>query len=153
MRRSRQHRALSVSLIALALAALGAGCGGGGPAELAIASMSKSEFTDRVEAICADGRREALRYQPNSTDEAEEAVAAVIEESVLPAITQAIDEIYALGAPTKEKKQAEAMLVSMEEAVERTEELKVPTVEEIEQLFAPSGRLARKAGLFSCAYG
>jgi hypothetical protein len=150
-------------IFALALVALGVlvwgGCGGGGPS-LATSSMTDAAFAGRVEAICARGRERSLRFEPPPDAQAErdplderKALTAAIEATLLPALQEAIDEIYALGAPPQEKEQTEEFLEAMQQGVDEGEALEVPSVEEIEDSLARSGQLARKAGLESCIYG
>ncbi len=154
MKQLRPHNSLLAVLIALATVGAGVGCGGSDARELSTTSMTKAEFADQVEAICSRGRREALRYRSVSEGELQgDALIATIQDTLLPSIAEAIEEIYELGAPADEMEQTETLLVAMQRGVDRGEGLESPTVEKIEDLFAPSGRLARKAGLVSCIYG
>jgi len=159
MRQPTFTRPLVLILIALGVAAAGGGCGASedAPAStpaLAASSLNRAEFAERAEAICSRGRREAIRFQPAGTDESKrDALTNDIEGTLLPSIDGAIGKLYALGAPAEEREQVEALLLAMREAVDTAEGLEPPTVEGIEDLFARSGKLARRAGLFSCAYG
>ena len=117
-------------------------------------SITKAEYSDRLEEICARGRLQGLRFQPPADGQTErDALTEAIESNLLPAIQTVTDEIYAVGAPDAARQQTEAMLVAMQEAVDEAEELETPTLTKVEEFLARSGGLARKAGLESCIYG
>lgn len=149
-------RLLVPLLVTVGIAVTATGCGSDGAARtVAASSLTRAEFAKRAEAICARGRLRGLRYGgPRGARQSErDALAERIEVALLPAIQRAIDEIYALGAPLGEEDRVEALLIALQEAVGAGKELRVPSFERLEQLFAKSGRLARKEGLDSCAYG
>jgi hypothetical protein len=145
---------IALALVLLAVSVAGAiGCGNDEPT-VATASMTKSAFVSKVDGICAHGRLRALHFEPSSVHESErDAVTAAIEGTLLPSIQEVIDSIYALGAPAGEEASTEALLVSMQGAVDEAEGRDTPTLAGVENLLAPSGRLACKAGLRSCIYG
>jgi len=154
MKRPTSHHLPALALITLAVSVALTGCGGGETTALATSSMSKAEFVKRVEAICAQARSEAIRYRPAGKGESQpEALAKAIEDTLLPAIGKAVDDLYALGAPAAEKEQTEAFLSALRQGVEEGEGLSTPALEKVEELLAPSGRLARRAGFLSCVYG
>lgn len=146
---------IALALVVLAIAAVGAlGCGGGEEPTVPTSSMTKAAFVSKVDGICARGRLRGLRFEPASDHESErDAVTAAIEGTLLPSIQEVIDAIYALGAPPAEQASTEVLLSSMQQAVDKAEGLDTPTMESVENLLAPSGRPARKAGLRSCIYG
>lgn len=146
---------LALALIALGVIAL-PGCGedSEGSEAVTTSSITKAEYTDRLEEICARGRLQGLRFQPPEDGQTErDALTEAIESTLLPAIQTVTEEIYAVGAPSTAKQQTEAMLAAMQEAVDEAEELETPTLTKIEELLGRSGSLARKAGLESCIYG
>lgn len=146
---------LVLALIALGVIAL-PGCGedSEGSETLTTSSITKAEYTDRLEEICARGRLQGLRFQPPGDGQSErDALTEAIDSTLLPAIQTVTDEIYAVGAPSAAKKQTEAMLVAIQEAVDEAEEIESPTLAKVEELLGRSGSLARKAGLESCIYG
>lgn len=147
---TRQATVLALAAIWIAGAV---GCGDDAPT-VAASSLSPSEFVAEAEEICARGRLQGLRFQPPEDGESEqEALFAAIDNALLPSLQGVIDEMYELGAPHGNEARIEALLIAMQKAVDEGEALDRPTVEKMENLLAPSGRLARKAGLESCIYG
>ena len=138
------------------LCTMAIGCGGGAKAErtLPVSSLSEAKFVERADAICAEGRERGLRYQPSlPSGQTGAAIAEAIDISVLPALRQAADALYRLGAPAGRHGKVEAFLASFEEALGKVEDLEVPSFERLEPLLGPSGDLALRAGLESCGYG
>lgn len=152
------HRRSLVLLLALSSTALAAGCGGGDSANSAPTvatspSTNSAEFAKRVDAICARGRLQGLRYQPPSDGQSEqEAMPQEIETTLLPAIQDTIDRIAAAGSPAGGKSQVQALVNSLQQAVNAAEELDEPNFKRIEHLLAPSGRLAHRDGFEACVY-
>jgi len=149
---------LLVSLLLVAcIAAAWAGCGGGGsdPAQaVTTSSLTKAQFVKQAEAICTQGRLRALQYAPSDDTEQSErdAFTESMQDTLLPALQEVVDEIYELGAPRGEEAQVEALLVSLQKGIDSTEELEQPTFISLEQRLAHAGKLAKKAGLESCVY-
>lgn len=150
-------RLSSKQTLALVLLAFGVlvwvGCGEAART-VSTSSLTKAEFVNHVEAICARGRLRGLHFQPAGEGQSErDAITEAIDTTLLPAIQGVIDQIYALGAPRKKRAQTEALLTALQQAVDKGEALDIPTVQGVEGLLARPGRLARKAGLQSCVYG
>lgn len=142
------------AVIAIALAVTLTACDSGDSRTVPTSSMSEAEFDKRVETICAKGRRHALRFRPAAVDEPKrDAIDEAIDTTLLPAMQDVVDEIYELGAPPAQKRQTEALLVALQQAVGEGEDLSPATMERVEALFTPSAKLARKAGLEACVYG
>jgi hypothetical protein len=139
---------------AAVVAALFIGCGGQEDRTVSATSLTEAAYTKRANVICAQGRLRALRYQPSPAGEqtGEEASKA-IENSVLPAIQEVVDELYELGAPSDQKGQIEAFLAAFQRGVDESEDLEVPTFDRLSRVLAPSGERARQAGLQDCIYG
>ena len=150
-------RRLPVGLLAvLCAAAIGVGCGGGGEEErtLPVSSLSGAKFVERADAICARGRERALRYQPSLPGGRTGAsIAEAIDASVLPALRQVVDRIYALGVARSEHRQVEVFLTTLTDALDRAEGLEVPSFERLEPLLRRPGTLARRLSLEDCVYG
>lgn len=143
---------VAILAAAVAIAAAG-GCGGGGRT-VAASSMSAAEYARRADAICAKGRLRGLRYQPGlAAGQTNKAASAAIEASVLPAVREVVDRLYALGAPSGRKAGIEAFLAAFQQAVDEGEQMEVPTFERLERVLAKPGGLAVKNGLTACAYG
>jgi len=147
------RRVLALGLVGAGLAFF-AGCGGGGDRTVPASSLSKAAYAKRADEICAKGRLRALRYQPSpGGGQTAEAAHQAIEASVLPAIQEVVDELYELGAPGGQKGQIEAFLAAFQEDVDAGEALATPTFNRLQRTMAPSGKLARGAGLQDCVYG
>jgi hypothetical protein len=139
-------------LAASGAAAIIAGCGSERP--VPVSSLSRAQFIERADAICAEGRRRGLRYRPSLADgETGAAAARAIEVALLPAIGQVVDDLYAIGAPAAQRERMEAFLSELQRAVSEAESFEVPTFERLDRAFASSGKLALELGLRSCAYG
>jgi hypothetical protein len=145
-------RRLAVAL--LAAVAIGAvGCGSGEDPTVSVTSVSKAEFTRQAEVICARGRSLGLRYHPPAKgQDEEEALTEAIESNLLPALQETIDELYALGVPQGQAAQTEALLTALQDAVDEAPELETLSLENLVELLARPGKLAREAGLESCIY-
>ncbi|HSR95400.1 MAG TPA: hypothetical protein VLK56_11095 [Solirubrobacterales bacterium] len=118
------------------------------------ATMSRAEFVNRVEAICSRGRLRGLRFQPTPKGTSESAaMAQAIESTLLPSLQGVVDQVYALGAPAAEKAQTEAFLDALQHAVTGAEELDQLTLEALEGLLGPAGKIAQRDGLQTCIFG
>jgi hypothetical protein len=145
-------QALTLTLVAFGITG-GVGCGDDA-LTVPTSTMTRGEFVSQVEGICARGRRRSLRFEPSRDAQSErDALTAAINDTLLPSMQNVIDEIYALGAPRGEETRTEALLVALQKGVDEAKALDAPTLESVEDLLAPSGKLARKAGLQSCIYG
>lgn len=146
---------LALLSITTGLAVFFAGCGGGQDRTVSISSLSKAEYVQRADAICAKGRARALRYQPSLGREGRtaEALHKAIEAIILPAIQEVVDDLYELGAPQGEKGHTEAFLAAFQQGVDDGENLEVPTFGRLQRVLAPSGEKALKMGLQDCVYG
>jgi hypothetical protein len=147
-------RALFFACGALALAALFAGCGGSDDTS---SSLSKAEFVKKGNAICTAGNKEIEEgfeafakehdlssKQPPSKAESKEAAETIL----LPAIKKQVEKIRALGPPDDE---ADEVLDSAEESIEKGEEDPVALIEEeAVPMFAATNKKARAYGLTVC---
>lgn len=144
-----------VALIALlALAGLIAGCGGGGDSTtVTTSSLSKAAFVKKANAICEEGRSQALAYKPASEKGSEkQVVTATIHEGILPAIQEAMEEVRELGAPEGDEAKVEAIIVGNEEMVERAKGKSYKYLAEMEEDFLPIAEKARSYGIDGCGY-
>jgi hypothetical protein len=146
-----RKRIIATLVGALAIA-LVVGCGGGDDS----ASLTKDEFIEQADAICANGDKaitadfkdfaeeKGIKGAPNKAQQ-EEAIAEV----VAPAVQEQADGIRALAAPEGDEKQIEAMLAAVEEGVEDLEENPRQLTEGKNPL-AKGSKLARDYGLEKC---
>lgn len=125
--------------------------------EVTTASISKEQFVKRAKRICDQGRGAALSYQPpgESSLSESELVSVTIEKSIAPSLRQVVAELQALGAPSGEEEQIEAFLEALLEGIEDLEDQRgsISSLEEVEESFTESGKLAREAGIALCAFG
>jgi hypothetical protein len=152
-----------MALAAVAALALIAGCGGGsdssGSTDATTSSLTKAQFLKQGNAICAKGNKEieegfeefgkehhfSKKNQPSQA-ELEEAA----EEVLIPNIRREIDDIRALGAPSGEEAEVEAVLAAAEKGLEKGEEDPGAMIEEGEGPFKEANKLAREYGLVKC---
>jgi hypothetical protein len=145
-----------------ALAIIVAGCGSSdsttGGTE-ATNPLTKAEFLKQGNAICAKGNKEigegfeefakehhfSKKKEPSS-GELEEAA----EEILIPKVRQQIDGIRALGAPSGEEAEVEAILAAAEKGLKKGEEDPAVMVEEGEGPFTEANKLSREYGLVKC---
>lgn len=157
---SKPLMALLAAVVALVIIA---GCGGGSDSsssnESTTSSLTKTEFLKQGNAICANGNKEieegfekfgkahgfSKKNQPTQT-ELEEAA----EEVLIPNIRREIDDIRALGAPSGEEGEVEAVLAAAEKGLEKGEENPGAMIEEGEGPFKEANALAREYGLVKC---
>jgi hypothetical protein len=123
-------------------------------------SGAKAQFVKQAEQICAQGRKRALKdlasyikqhrgQNPNS----EKGSAKALKAAFLPVAQEQVNELRALDAPSADKAQVQAILDSMQTAVDTAERSPAETSADITKPFAKSGRLARQYGINACAYG
>ena len=127
---------LVASLVALAvLALLVAGCGDDGegdttPAGGSSGSISKAEFVEQGNEICAAGNEELASGIDEFAEDnglsggdqpSQEQLDELASEVVLPSIAKQIGEIRDLGAPKGQEQEVEAFLEHAETTIEETE--------------------------------
>lgn len=155
---SKRFVALLAALAALAL--IVAGCGGGSDSTETTSALSKAEFVKQGNAICAKGSKEIEEGfekfgKEHGFSEKKEPSEAELEEAVetivIPGIRKQVDGIRALGTPTEEGAEAEAVLDAAEEGLEKGEEdPKLFLEEESSGPFAKANKLSREFGLTKC---
>jgi hypothetical protein len=177
IRVSKQLLALGVAFAVLAI--IVGGCGGGdGNSETgggsgsestsessskSTSSLSKAEFVKKGNAICAKGEKEVEEGvekfgKENNLSEkrppSAKQVGQLVEKVLLPTVRRQLDEIRALGIPSGDEKEVEAIFAAVEEGIEKTEE--DPSVFTEEGLgpssgpFAKANKLSREYGLTVC---
>jgi hypothetical protein len=154
---------LMTLLVAAAALALVAGCGGGDSnsgTEATTGSLSKAEFLKQGNAICAKGNKEINEgfeefAKENGFSEKKQPTQAqlteVIETVVLPKVRGQVEGIKALGAPSGEEAQVEAITDAAEEALEKGEEDPATLASEKADPFAKANEKASAYGLVKCA--
>jgi hypothetical protein len=119
----------------LAIAIVAAGCGSSGDSSSSdtsatTAALSKAEFIKQGDAICANGSKsiatEANEFAEENNVNTKKPTKAqkeeVIVDVVAPALRKQGDEIAALGAPSGDEAEAEAIVAAVEGAADELEE-------------------------------
>lgn len=146
-----------IGLIAavLALGLITGGCGG----DSSTASITKAVFIKKADAACEKGNRRlqadfatylksgkaAKASEPTEADYSE-----LVATVVAPNLEQEIEEIRALGAPSGDEEQVEAILEAREESIEKAEANPELMSGNGDELFTKPRKLAREYGLKVC---
>lgn len=164
---------ISFGIGAAAVALLLAGCGGSGTGTTGgattsathhvtvhTAALTKAQFVDRADAICAAGRRlakaEFTAYLKSHRELYEASITELVEHApelvdvvLVPAYQREIDRIEALGAPKGEERAVRSILVAMQRSLD--EGSKQPRrFLGVNRPFIGAAGLARAYGLVSC---
>lgn len=146
---------LAVLFATMALAATAvAGCGGGddadagtaGDATTAATQLTEAEFVAQANTICLTGKRQILKELKQEGS----LTAAAVAAALLPAVQSQIDEIRELGVPADGADRTEALVSSMQDAVDASQGL---TGDQIVAEFRDFNKLARQYGVDACTYG
>lgn len=154
------RRLIAVVVAVAALAMIVAACGGGSDSTETASSISKAEFVKKGNAICAKGEKEVedgvekfaeknnlSERNPASSKQVEE----LAEKILVPAVRKQLNELRALGIPSGDEEEVEAIFAAVEEALKETEE--DPSVFGQEGgvgPFAKANKLSREYGLTVC---
>ncbi len=148
--------ALITGLLAAAL--IWAGCGGGGDStEVTASSISKADFVKEADAACKKGEEAVqadfktfLKENKNIQNPTETDYAGLVETVLVSNIEQEVEDIRALGAPSGDVDEVEAMLVAREEGIEEAEAQPKKAVQGNPAGFTKAGKLAQEYGLKVC---
>lgn len=147
-------RAYICCLAALCLSALAMGCGGG--ESTASESLTKAEFIKAADAICkaADKTQNAelaayVKKNPKAESNEAEQI-KLVAAAGLPAVRVEIEELTELGAPDGEEAEIEAMLTSMEDALEESEDDPSKVLDATKSPFVAVEKEAAKFGFKAC---
>ncbi len=154
-------RLIATAAGVLAIALIAAGCGSSSDNSTdSTASLTKAEFVKQGNAICATGNKQieagfesfGKEHHLSENTQPTEAQAAELAETVLvPAVTTQIEGIRALGAPSGEEDQVNAILEAAEEGVEKAEEDPNALFSSNgENAFGEANELSREYGLTTC---
>lgn len=151
-------RLLALLAAVAAIALIAAGCGGGSDNTGSASSLSKAEFVKKGNAICARGQKEIDEGVENFGKEhnlsgkvpTKAERNELTNDVLIPIVLKEVDNIRALGIPSGNEKEVEAMLSAVEEATVE--------IEKDPSLLNPAGagpfkkpnKLAREYGLNAC---
>lgn len=154
---SKRFVALLAALAALAIVV--AGCGSGGGSTESTSSLTKAEFVKKGNAICAKTEKEVAEGVAKFTKEhnfsekkppTAKQIAELAEEVLVPKVRKQIDEIRALGIPSGDEKEVEAIFAAAEEALKETEEDPSVFGKGGVGPFVKANKLSREYGLTVC---
>ncbi len=155
-------RLIAVLAGIVAIAVIAAGCGSsssGSTSSESSSSLTKAEFIKAADAVCEKGNEsitgEAEEFAEENNIDTEKPTTAeqeeVVSEVVGPAIRQQAEDISALGAPSGEEAEVEAIVEAVEAGAEEAEEDPGSLVEgEGGGPFAEANKLAKAYGLKVC---
>lgn len=128
-----------------------AGCGGGDDSTTA---LTKAEFTEEANSICAESRRQIRagaaamnrRYyqlegvdtdsEPANLDLEMKLTERMVSESMLPAMKEQLESLEGLDAPADDEAEVSKMVETYAEAIEELEDRGVVTILQFEKLDA-----------------
>lgn len=122
-------------------------------------TLTKAEFLKQGNAVCAKGNEEIEAgfeefSEEHNLSEKKQPSQAQLEEAIesilIPGIRKQIDGLEALGAPSGEEAEVEAILSAAEEALEKGEEDPSVLAGETNGPFIKANKLAREYGLAKC---
>jgi hypothetical protein len=143
-----------VVLGAVVIAVLVSGCGGGSDSS---SSLTKAEYAEQADAICAERKKEwqasLASYQKevedkkatNDPEVQKEVAEGVLKDSMLPALSKQLEGLEELNAPQSIEKQVDKMLKSLSAGIEKIEKDGVESL--VESGFAEFGEDAKAAGV------
>jgi hypothetical protein len=149
-------RLLIVVLLTGAMAVAVAGCGDDTSADSSgEASLTKAGFVKQADRICQSSRTRILQSEDSGRPDMSEAeiVSSTIEDAWLPVLQDMVDRVRDLRAPEGDERKVEELLDAMQDAIDTAEGQQIPSLARFEQIFAPSGSMARNYGVSGCAFG
>ena len=154
------NKGLIATLVGVvAIAAIVAGCGG---SDDDTASLTKAQFMSKADAICNKGNAEiesefeAFADEHNISEKKEPTKAQQVElaETVLvPNVANQAEELRTLDAPSGDEGQISAMLDSLEQGVEESEDDPEALFKAKSDPFGPANKMAKAYGLKVCGRG
>lgn len=159
----KRGKPTGATLVLLATILALAGCGSGGSTEStsteSTSSPTRAEFVKQGNAICAKGEKEVaagvekFAKEKNFSEKKPPTGAqmeALAEEVLLPTVRRQLDEIRALGIPSGDEKEVEAIFAAVEQGIEKTEEDPSAFAEGGAGPFVKANKLSREYGLTVC---
>jgi hypothetical protein len=146
-------QAITLFAAALAVAMVVTGCGGG---DSSTASITKAKFIKQADAACKKGEEEiqknfAVYVKKHKVEKpTEDDYAELIEVVLLPSAEQEIDDIRALGAPSGDEDQVEALLEAREASLEKAQAEPKLVIQNSKKIFGEASQMADEYGLKDC---
>ncbi len=121
--------------------------------------ISKSAFLKRADAICqqaydrvAEGFRRFVRGRKDEAFADIDSIRRYADTVLLPAKRQQLEELRALGAPSEDEDQVEAILDAYEDGIQLAEDDPRAAVTSTFGVFVEATELAEEYGLENCRY-
>jgi len=144
-----EGRLLKAATVVLLLVLVAFGCGGGDDSAVTTSSLSKAQFIKQANAICEQADEDQfagmakVEKEVSGNIESQANEEEMVISGALPPIQREAEEIAALGAPSGDEEDVEALVVAIEGAVEEAEE---DPIQGLEKAFNEPDRLAAKYG-------
>lgn len=146
--------ALGAAVLAACLVAVG--CGGGGD-DASTASLTKAEFIKQANAVCKKGEEQIetdfaayVKGHEDIRKPTEADFSKLVDSVLVPNAEKEIEDLRALGLPSGDEDQVEAILEAREESVEAAEDEPEVVVKDGEKVFGKASELAISYGLEDC---
>jgi hypothetical protein len=157
-------RGIALAIAATAVLLGAAGCGSSGDAEVTVqtGNLSKTEFTEKADAVCKAARAEFLaKYESfaqahksdlfaSNKDQQEAALGELIDSVLVDNIEGEVRRISELGAPDAYAAEAEAFLNSLQTQLEEIED-DHSLIGASSFPFKKTEDVARRVGMYGCA--
>jgi hypothetical protein len=146
---------LAVSALAVGLVA--AGCGSSNDNSTSTSSLTKAEWIAKADAICQAGNQEinAAAHQqfPNNQKPSQADQQSFATGSVIPSVQKQLDQIKALGAPSGDETQVNAILDAVSADLDKVKSDPSLVTSNSGDPFADANKLATAYGLKVCGKG
>lgn len=146
-------RLIILGAVALVVGLVAAGCG----EDSSTASITKAQFVKKANAICAKVGQEVVsdfasyaKENKNLKTPTEADYADLVDAVMTPNIEKEVTELEALGAPSGDEDTVEELIDSRAATIEKAEAEPSLLLNESDELFAESSKLATEYGLDEC---
>ncbi len=158
-------RLIAMLAAAMAIAAIAAGCGSSddssGTTDVTVA-VTKTELIKQGDTICKQGNEEIEqgfeKYAkenniPDGKEPSDEQGVEIVETVIVPNLKTQSELIRGIGAPEGDEEQIEAMLDSLDTAIEKAEEDPESLFNEDTDPFGDANQKAQAYGFSECGEG
>jgi hypothetical protein len=142
----------TLALVAvLATAAIAAGCGSSSDDSTSTSSLTKAAWIAKADAICRQGNQQinqAAHQEFGNRKPTRAQIQQFTENTVITNTASQIDKIKALGTPTEQGAQADAVINSAEDTINKVKAN--PALLEQGDPFAQTNQMAKAYGMKVC---
>ena len=138
--------------VALTGAAVFAGCGGDDSSDTESEPLTKTELVSQADEICQGANDTIAEGTADfGPDTADEDLVAFAEDEYVPELQSELEDLQALTPPEEDQEAYDAMLSSLEDAINQVEDNPaMVTEEDAEDPFADATDQAKELGLTVC---